>query len=164
MSTTNEVRTACYIGIGANLGDARDQVERAIARIGDLPLSSLAAQSSLFRTAPVDASGDDYINAVVKIDTSLAALALLEHLQAIEQDFGRERPYVNAPRTLDLDLLLYGQATVISDKLTVPHPRMTQRAFVLIPLLQIDPFIQIPGKGAAHNFVPAVAGQAIQKI
>ncbi|MFC7517064.1 2-amino-4-hydroxy-6-hydroxymethyldihydropteridine diphosphokinase [Herbaspirillum sp. GCM10030257] len=164
MSMTNEARTACYIGIGANLGDARDQVERAIARIGELPSSSLTAQSSLFRTAPMDAGGDDYINAVVKLETSLTASALLDHLQAIEQDFGRERPYVNAPRTMDLDLLLYGQSTIRSDKLTVPHPRMTQRAFVLIPLLQIDPFIQIPGKGAAHSFVPAVAGQAIQKI
>lgn len=164
MSITNEVRTACYIGIGANLGDAREQVERAIARIGDLPSSSLTAQSSLFRTAPVDAGGEDYINAVVKLETSLTAPALLDHLQAIEKDFGRERPYVNAPRTMDLDLLLYGQKTMKSDKLTVPHPRMTQRAFVLIPLLQIDPFIQIPGKGAAHSFVPAVAGQAIQKI
>jgi 2-amino-4-hydroxy-6-hydroxymethyldihydropteridine diphosphokinase len=164
MSITNEARTACYIGIGANLGDARDQVERAIARIAELPSSSLTAQSSLFRTAPMDAGGDDYINAVVKLETSLTASALLDLLQAIERDFGRERPYVNAPRTMDLDLLLYGQSTIRSDKLTVPHPRMTQRAFVLIPLLQIDPFIQIPGKGAAHSFVPAVAGQAIQKI
>lgn len=164
MSTIREVRTACYIGIGANLGDARDQVEQAIARIGELPSSSLTAQSSLFRTAPVDAGGDDYINAVVKLETSLTALALLDNLQVIERDFGRERPYVNAPRTMDLDLLLYGQTTMEIDKLTVPHPRITQRAFVLIPLLQIDPFIQIPGKGAAHNFVSAVAGQAIQKI
>ena len=164
MSITNEARTACYIGIGANLGDARDQVERAIARIAELPSSSLTAQSSLFRTAPMDAGGDDYINAVVKLETSLTASALLDLLLAIERDFGRERPYVNAPRTMDLDLLLYGQSTIRSDKLTVPHPRMTQRAFVLIPLLQIDPFIQIPGKGAAHSFVPAVAGQAIQKI
>jgi 2-amino-4-hydroxy-6-hydroxymethyldihydropteridine diphosphokinase len=164
MSAMSAVRTACYIGIGANLGDARDQVERAIARIRELPTSSLTAQSSLFRTTPVDAGGEDYINAVVKLETSLTASALLDHLQAIEQDFGRERPYVNAPRTLDLDLLLYGQSTMTSDRLTVPHPRMTQRAFVLIPLLQIDPFIQIPGEGAAHSFVPAVAGQTIQKI
>lgn len=164
MSAMSEARTTCYIGIGANLGDARDQVERAIARIGELPTSSLTAQSSLFRTAPVEAGGEDYINAVVKLETSLTASALLNHLQAIEQDFGRERPYANAPRTMDLDLLLYGQTTMKSDKLTVPHPRMTQRAFVLIPLLQIDPFIQIPGKGAAHSFVPAVAGQSIQKI
>ncbi|MGH8810072.1 MAG: 2-amino-4-hydroxy-6-hydroxymethyldihydropteridine diphosphokinase [Noviherbaspirillum sp.] len=156
--------TACYIGIGANLGDARDTVLQAVARIGKLRSTRLTEQSSLFRTAPVDAGGDDYINAVVRIDTQLPALDLLQALQAIERDFGRERPYRNAPRTLDLDLLLYGQQMIASDSLVVPHPRMTQRAFVLIPLLQIDPFITIPGKGPAHAFVPGVASQAIQKI
>lgn len=155
---------SCYIGIGANLGDAAKNVTRAIARLGQIPETQVTAQSSLFRTAPVDAGGDDYVNAVAKIETSLAPLDLLDALRAIEQDMGRERPYRNAPRTLDLDILLYGAQTITSDALTVPHPRMTQRAFVLIPLLQIDPFITIPGKGPAHGFVPDVAGQAIQKI
>ncbi|RJF97864.1 2-amino-4-hydroxy-6-hydroxymethyldihydropteridine diphosphokinase [Noviherbaspirillum saxi] len=158
------VRTACYIGIGANLGDAQEQVERAIAGLGQLPSTTLAARSSLFRTAPVDAGGDDYVNAVAKLDTTLTAIALLGHLQAMENAFGRERPYPNAPRTLDLDLLLYGQEIISSDVLTVPHPRMIQRAFVLIPLLQVDPFVHIPGRGAAHTFVPGVSGQKIQKI
>jgi 2-amino-4-hydroxy-6-hydroxymethyldihydropteridine diphosphokinase len=156
--------TACYIGIGANLGEARQTVELAIECLRQLPESRLTGQSSLFRTAPVDAGGDDYINAVVRIDTSLPAEKLLLSLQTIEQDFGRERPYRNAPRTLDLDLLLYGQQTLSSATLTVPHPRMTQRAFVLIPLLQLDPFITIPGCGPAHGFVLGVAGQAIQKV
>jgi 2-amino-4-hydroxy-6-hydroxymethyldihydropteridine diphosphokinase len=156
--------TVSYIGIGANLGNAHDTVQQAISRIGGLDRTKLTAQSSLFRTAPINAGGDDYINAVVRIDTQLSALELLQALQAIEQDFGRERPYQNAPRTLDLDLLLYGKQQTDSDLLTVPHPRMTQRAFVLIPLLQIDPFITIPGRGAAHGFVPEVAGQTIQKI
>jgi 2-amino-4-hydroxy-6-hydroxymethyldihydropteridine diphosphokinase len=160
----NAGRTVCHVGIGSNLGDARDNVERAIARLAQLRETRLAAQSSLFRTAPVDAGGDDYINAVARIDTALTAPELLHELQAIEQDFGRERPFRNAPRTLDLDLLLYGQQTISTAALTVPHPRMTQRAFVLIPLLQIDPFITIPGLGPAHGFVPGVAGQAIQKI
>jgi len=155
---------ACHIGIGANLGDACEQVQQAILRLAQLPQSQLRAQSSLFRTAPIDADGDDYINAVVQLDTALSAQDLLQQLQAIEQDFGRERPYRNAPRTLDLDLLLYGQQTIETTTLQVPHPRMTQRAFVLIPLLQIDPFIEIPGHGPAHAFVPNVAGQAIQKI
>jgi len=154
----------CHIGIGANLGDACEQVQQAILRLAQLPQSQLRAQSSLFRTAPIDADGDDYINAVVQLDTALSAQDLLQQLQAIEQDFGRERPYRNAPRTLDLDLLLYGQQTIETTTLQVPHPRMTQRAFVLIPLLQIDPFIEIPGHGPAHAFVPNVAGQAIQKI
>jgi len=89
---------------------------------------------------------------------------LLQGLQQIEQDFGRQRPYPNAPRTLDLDLLLYGQSTFADAVLTVPHPRMTQRAFVLIPLLQLDPFIVIPKQGPAHQFAPQVADQAIRKI
>lgn len=156
--------TPGYIGIGANLGDAQDTVMRAIGLLGKLPGTRLDAQSSLFRTAPVDAGGDDYINAVVRIQTTLTPSDLLHALQAIEQDFGRERPYRNAPRTLDLDILLYGQQTIATESLTVPHARMTQRAFVLIPLLQIDPFVTIPGQGPAHAFVPGVAGQAIQKI
>ncbi|HJV81222.1 2-amino-4-hydroxy-6-hydroxymethyldihydropteridine diphosphokinase [Noviherbaspirillum sp.] len=157
-------QTSCHIGIGSNLGDARANVERAIERLKQLPQSTLSAQSSLFRTAPIDAGGDDYINAVVRVDTALPPEELLTALRAIEQDFGRERPYQNAPRTLDLDLLLCGRQTISSPSLTVPHPRMTQRAFVLIPLLQIDPLISIPGLGPAHTFVPNVAGQAIQKV
>jgi 2-amino-4-hydroxy-6-hydroxymethyldihydropteridine diphosphokinase len=153
-----------YIGIGANLGDARAQVQRAILQLGKLPDTSLATQSSLFCTAPVDAGGDDYINAVACVKTRLSAHALLQGLQQIEQSFGRQRPYPNAPRTLDLDLLLYGQSTFADDVLTVPHPRMTQRAFVLIPLLQIDPFIVIPNHGPAHQFAPQVADQVIRKV
>lgn len=160
----SRTRSACYIGIGSNLGDARGNVQRAIVRLGQLPETRLNAQSSLFRTAPVDAGGDDYINAVARIETGLPATDLLLALRAIEQDFGRERPYRNAPRTLDLDILLYGQQTIASDALTVPHPRLTQRAFALIPLLQLDPFITIPGFGPAHAFVAGVADQAITKI
>lgn len=153
-----------YIGIGSNLGDAQGNVQRAILRLNKLPDTHLSGQSSLFRTAPVNAGGDDYINAVACIDTRLPAAQLLQELQAIEKDFGRERPYPNAPRTLDLDILLYGQQKIFSDSLVVPHPRLTERAFALIPLLQLDPFITIPGKGAAHGFVSSVAGQAIQKV
>ncbi|MEC4720298.1 2-amino-4-hydroxy-6-hydroxymethyldihydropteridine diphosphokinase [Noviherbaspirillum sp. CPCC 100848] len=160
----SRARQACCIGIGANLGNAQDQVEQAIARLARLPDSALLARSSLFCSAPLDAGGDDYINAVVKLETGLSAQALLAELQAIEQEFGRERPYRNAPRTLDLDLLLYGREQIESETLSVPHPRMTQRAFVLIPLLQVDPFIDIPGQGPAHSFVPGVAAQTIRKI
>ncbi len=152
-----------YIGIGANLGDARDQVQHAILQLGQLPDTSFSAQSSLFRTAPLDAGGDNYINAAACLITRLSAHALLKQLQRIEQDFGRERPYPNAPRTLDLDLLLYGQSTIADDELIVPHPRIMERAFVLIPLLQIDPFIVIPNHGPAHQFAPQVADQIISK-
>ena len=152
------------IGVGANLGEARLTVQQAIARLALLPQTSLIGQSSLFLTAPIEASGDDYVNAVVALQTELTAPALLQALQELELAFGRERPYRNAPRTLDLDLLLYGTQQIVTASLTVPHPRMTERAFVLLPLLQLDPFIQIPGKGAAHQFVPQVAGQRIVKL
>jgi 2-amino-4-hydroxy-6-hydroxymethyldihydropteridine diphosphokinase len=153
-----------YIGVGANLGDACDTVQRAIKELSNLPQTSVRQQSSLFRTAPIDAGGDDYVNAVACINTQLDPQELLVRLQSIENDFGRERPYVNAPRTLDLDILLYGNQKIDTETLTVPHPRLTQRAFALIPLLQIDPFIAIPGKGAAHTFVSSVADQVITKI
>ncbi len=153
-----------YIGIGSNLGDARAQVEQALAALQHLPHTRLSGQSSLFQTAPVEAAGNDFINAVACLETQLSAQVLLEHLQALEQAAGRERTFVNAPRTLDLDLLLYGQQAIDTATLTVPHPRMTARAFVLIPLLQLDPFIAIPGRGAAHQFAPQVAGQTIRKL
>jgi 2-amino-4-hydroxy-6-hydroxymethyldihydropteridine diphosphokinase len=158
----NEI--TAYIGIGSNLDDARDNVQRALLQLDKLTATRVSGQSSLFRSAPIDAGGDDYVNAVARIETRLPAAQLLQEMQSIEQLFGRERPYPNAPRTMDLDLLLYGQQQIATGTLTVPHPRMTERAFVLIPLLQIDPFLAIPGKGAAHQFVPAVAGQSIQKV
>lgn len=157
-------RSVAFIGIGANLGDARATVEAALEALDKLPQTRLTARSSLFRAAPVDAGGDDFINAVARIETSLPAAELLLQLQALELAHGRERPYVNAPRTLDLDILLYGQDEIRTASLTVPHPRLTQRAFALIPLLQIDPLIQIPGAGPAHGFAPGVTGQSIQKI
>jgi 2-amino-4-hydroxy-6-hydroxymethyldihydropteridine diphosphokinase len=157
-------RVAAYIGIGANRGDAHASVKKAIADLGKLPATRLTGQSDLFRTAPVDATGDDYVNAVVRIETQLTAEDLLAALKALEVTAGRERPYANAPRTLDLDILIYGTQRVSSPSLVVPHPRLTQRAFALIPLLQIDPLIDIPGKGPAHSFVPGVAGQVISKI
>jgi 2-amino-4-hydroxy-6-hydroxymethyldihydropteridine diphosphokinase len=153
-----------FIGIGANLGDAQANVEDAIARLAALPGATLLGRSSLYRTAPIDSSGDDYINAVASIDTTLAPQALLEALQEIELAHGRERPYRNAPRTLDLDLLIYGGDTIATDTLTVPHPRMHERAFVLAPLLEIAPGLAIPGLGPATAFVPQVADQFITRI
>lgn len=153
-----------YIGIGSNLGDACSNVQQAILQLEQLPATRLSAQSSLFLTAPVAADGADYINAVASIATQLPAQQLLQALQAIELAFGRERPYANAPRTLDLDILLYGEQIILSELLIVPHPRLIQRAFALIPLLQLAPLIVIPGQGPAHHFVPGVAGQRIQKV
>jgi 2-amino-4-hydroxy-6-hydroxymethyldihydropteridine diphosphokinase len=150
-----------YIGIGANLGDARANVLDAVTRLRGLPETTVTGVSSLYRTAPVDSLGDDYINAVARIDTTLDPEALLRALHDIEQQHGRERPYRNAPRTLDLDVLLYGDEQIASPTLTVPHPRLTQRAFVLVPLLELAPSIVIPGLGPAAAFADSVANQAI---
>ena len=153
-----------YVGIGANLGEARSNVVDALVRLSELPGTHLVAQSSLYRSAPIDSSGDDYINAVACIDTPLSAPALLAALQAIELAHGRERPYRNAPRTLDLDVLLYAGERIALPDLLVPHPRMLERAFVLAPLLEIAPGIEVPGHGAARDYLPAVAGQGIEKL
>lgn len=153
-----------YVGIGANLGDARANVRDALARLDAYPGCRLRAASGCWRTAPVDSSGDDYINAVAAVDTELDTHALLAALMDIEQAHGRERPYRNAPRTLDLDVLLYGDAVIDTPTLTVPHPRMHERAFVLAPLLEIAPDIAIPGRGRAADFLPGVADQAIARL
>jgi 2-amino-4-hydroxy-6-hydroxymethyldihydropteridine diphosphokinase len=153
-----------YVGIGANLGDARANVLDAIARLSLLAGSTLLHTSSMYRTAPIDSSGDDYVNAVACLDTSLDAHDLLGALQDIEQAHGRERPYYNAPRTLDLDLLLYDDETIATDTLSVPHPRMHERAFVIAPLLEIAPDVVIPGHGPARAFAQLVAGQTIAKL
>jgi len=153
-----------YIGIGANLGDARGHVDDAVARLGLLPLSRVLRTSPYYRTAPIDAAGDDYVNAVVALDTRLSAEDLLAALHGIEADHGRERPYRNAPRTLDLDLLLYGDAVISTGTLTVPHPRMLERAFVLRPLLDIAPAIAVPGRGRAAAHFSGVATQVIERL
>lgn len=133
-----------YIALGANLGDAVATLKQAVASINAACLFAVKKTSSLYKTEPLEtlqghAPGDDYINAVVEIETLLTAPVLLDHLQQIEAAAGRERPYINAPRTLDLDLLLYGEGHIDSTQLTVPHPRMWQRAFVLVPLAEIAP-------------------------
>ncbi|MEO6971810.1 MAG: 2-amino-4-hydroxy-6-hydroxymethyldihydropteridine diphosphokinase [Rhodoferax sp.] len=128
-----------YVALGANLGDAAATVGCAMDAIDGLPGTRVTRRSSLYRTAPVDASGPDYINAVVEVSTALTAPQLLEQLQKLELAAGRERSYRNAPRTLDLDLLLHGDASLQSPTLTIPHPRMFERAFVLVPLAEIAP-------------------------
>ncbi len=147
-----------YIGLGANLGDAQEGVVQAIAAIANTPGLVLTAQSSLYRTAPIDSSGPDYINAVVQVSTELTAPEVLSALQALENQAGRERPYLNAPRTLDLDLLLYGQAKIQSDRLTVPHPRLEQRAFVLLPLAEIAAELVLP------SLLQSVESQRIARL
>jgi 2-amino-4-hydroxy-6-hydroxymethyldihydropteridine diphosphokinase len=133
-----------YIALGANLGNAAQTVLDAIQAINDLPETKVTKQSSLYKTAAMESLPDapkspDYINAVIEISCHQPAYLLLEQLQKIEQKAGRNRPYLNAPRTLDLDILLYGDAHIHTETLTVPHPRMWQRVFVLVPLAEIAP-------------------------
>ena len=152
-----------YVALGSNLGDTAATLKQAIKCINALPNCSVKKTSSLYKTAPLEtlpghAPGGDYINAVVEIETSLPAPTLLQHMQQIEQAAGRERPHINAPRTLDLDLLLYGSGSIESANLTVPHPRMWQRAFVLVPLAEISPGLVSAGQ------LQAVQGQKIAAL
>ncbi len=147
-----------FVALGANLGDAAQAVRAAIAALEALPEGKLTAASSLYTTAPVDSSGPDYVNAVVRLETGLTAPGLLHALQQIEADAGRTRPWRHAPRTLDLDLLLYGSAQIHSPQLEVPHPRMLERAFVLVPLAEIAPDLVDPEPLARVSF------QAISRL
>ncbi len=148
---------AC-VAIGANLGDAAATVMQAMQTLQQLADTSVVKCSSLYRTAPHEAQGPDFINAAVLLQTHLTPLALLHALQAIEQQEGRERPYKNAPRTLDLDLIFYGDVQLQTPELTLPHPRWHNRAFVLHPLADIWP------ERVSAAMLQAVADQAIEKV
>ncbi|WP_322106801.1 2-amino-4-hydroxy-6-hydroxymethyldihydropteridine diphosphokinase [Paraburkholderia sp. J41] len=156
--------TVAWLGIGANLGDARQALKDAVVCLAQQHTLTVVAKSSLYRTAPIDAGGDDYFNCVVKLETPLGAHDLLALCQRVEHYFGRERPYRNAPRTLDIDILLYGDAIIDTADLVVPHPRLTGRAFALVPLVEIDPELVVPGLGPASAFLAAVADQRIEKV
>ncbi|CCD38166.1 2-amino-4-hydroxy-6-hydroxymethyldihydropteridinepyrophosphokinase [Candidatus Paraburkholderia kirkii UZHbot1] len=156
--------TIPYLGLGANLGDARQTLKDAVVCLAQQHTVTVLAKSSLYRTAPIDATGDDYFNCVVKLETSLPARSLLRLCHSIEEQFGRERPYRNAPRTLDLDILLYGVSSIDEADLVVPHPRMTERAFVLVPLIELEPDLILPQRGRADAFVAGVADQRIEKV
>jgi 2-amino-4-hydroxy-6-hydroxymethyldihydropteridine diphosphokinase len=148
-----------YIALGSNLEQPAQQVRLAIAAIAALPDCQLIKQSSLYETAPVDcpelnaAPVPDFINAVVQVSTQLDPHALLAALQGIENAAGRERPFVNAPRVLDCDLLLYDNRLINDSELTLPHPRMHQRGFVLLPLFEIDPHVSIPNHGKIATLI-----------
>lgn len=153
-----------FVALGANLGNARATLDAAFGALALLPATHLRAASSLYRTAPVDSSGPDYLNAVVVLDTRLAPRTLLRELQRVERAHGRDRPYRNAPRTLDLDLLLYGLRTIETSALTVPHPRLHERAFVLQPLAEVAPQVVIPGRGPVAALLRNIAGQRIDRL
>jgi 2-amino-4-hydroxy-6-hydroxymethyldihydropteridine diphosphokinase len=154
-----------YIGIGSNLDDPRRQVLEAFDELDQLPHSRVVKRSSLYRSAPVGYTAQpDFINAVAQVETALPAERLLAELQQIEARHGRARSFANAPRTLDLDLLMVGSAQLSSTGLTLPHPRMHERAFVLKPLLEISPDAEIPGRGPAQPFLHACSAQDAQRI
>lgn len=153
-----------WVGLGANLGDTRATLAAALEALCALPGTQLIAKSSWYRSAPIEASGPDYLNAVAQLHTRLAPHDLLTRLQAIEAQHGRERPWRNAPRTLDLDLLLYGGQVIDTPTLAVPHPRMHQRAFVLQPLAECWPDLIVPGKGRVRELLAAVAAQPVEKL
>jgi 2-amino-4-hydroxy-6-hydroxymethyldihydropteridine diphosphokinase len=154
-----------FIALGGNLGDPESTVRQGIAALAELPQGRLVAASSLYRSAALgNADQPDFVNAVAQLSTALAPQSLLAALLAIEKRFGRERSFRNAPRTLDLDLLLYDAQTVDEPELAVPHPRMHERAFVLAPLLELAPDCVIPGKGPAADWLARCRGQIIEKL
>jgi len=154
-----------YIGLGSNLEDPQSQLRRAFADIDKLPDTRVDARSSLYRSAPIGLLDQpDFVNAVAKIATKLTPQALLQALLHIEHQHGRERTVRNAPRTLDLDVLLYDDMQLHEHGLTIPHPQMHRRAFVLQPLLEIAPDIGIPGVGQARQALQACQDQVLERI
>ena len=145
-----------WVGLGANLGDRGEAMLQALHGMAALPHTQLQAVSSLYSSAPVDATGPDYLNAVARLSTTQAPQDFLQALQALELAAGRERPYRNAPRTLDLDVLLWGNEKLQTPILTVPHPRMLERAFVLRPLAELD------AQSVSAQQLAAVADQRIE--
>ena len=149
--------TVAYVGIGSNLQDPRAQVLQAFTELDRLPHTRVVKKSSLYRTAPIGhADQPDFINAVAQLETGLPAERLLAELQEVEARHGRKRSFPNAPRTLDLDLLLFGDLTLDSPSLKVPHARMHERAFVLKPLLEISPELRFD--------LEACASQKVERI
>ncbi|MEY4750016.1 MAG: 2-amino-4-hydroxy-6-hydroxymethyldihydropteridi ne pyrophosphokinae [Pseudomonadota bacterium] len=152
-----------WIGLGANLGDARATLEAACTALAAVSQSRWVGRSSWYESAPVDATGPTFLNAVAVLDSGLEPLVLLDALQAIELSHGRERPYRNAPRTLDLDLLLYGAATLDAPRLQLPHPRLHQRAFVLAPLVELEPALLL-AQGPAATLLAGLSDQPFRRL
>ncbi len=158
------MKIRAFVGLGANLGNSAQHLADAVAALRSLSSTDDVMCSSFYRSAPLDAPGPDYLNAVVSLHTQLPPHALLEALQRIEQAQGRDRTFRHAPRTLDLDLLLYGDQIISTSGLVVPHPRLHERAFVLYPLAELAPGLQVPGLSAVQALLPAVKGQRLQRL
>ena len=157
--------TPAFVALGANLGNPAQQVAAGVEALAMLPNTRLAAVSPFYRSAPVGYAGQPhFVNAVAKIETALAPRELLDALLAIERNFGRIRDVKNGPRTLDLDIALYGDSQVSEPGLEIPHPRMRERAFVLVPLADIDPDQVVPGLGRAADLLAGVDAASVEKM
>jgi 2-amino-4-hydroxy-6-hydroxymethyldihydropteridine diphosphokinase len=156
--------SVAYVGVGSNLDTPRAHVERALAELDGLAHTRVVKRSSLYRSAPLGyAAQPDFVNAVAELSTALPAEQLLAGLQRIEADHGRARSFRDAPRTLDLDLLLYDDEVRRSPSLILPHPRMHERAFVLEPLVEIAPGVSVPHRGRASDLLRACRGQRVER-
>ena len=153
-----------FIGFGGNIGDTRQLITYAIVCLAQRCELQILAKSCFYQSAPLQATGGDYINAVIEIETRLTPYGLLHVCQTVEQEFGRERPYTNAPRTIDLDILSFEGVLQEDSELTLPHPRIIERSFVLLPLLEIAPDFFLPKLGELKAYLPQVAGQRIEKL
>ena len=161
---TAQTHTAC-VALGANIGDPAQNIAAGFAALAVLPGTRLVTRSSLYRSAPVGyADQPDFINAVAKIETALAPQALLDALLAIERAHGRVREFPNAPRTLDLDIVLYGDEVVHEPGLTIPHARMLERAFVMVPLAEIAPDAMVPGHGCVRDLAARVDAGSVAQL
>jgi len=154
-----------FIALGSNLQQPEQQILKAFSEIKSLPKTRLLKQSSLYRTAPVGYDNQpDFINAVAQVETDLTPRELLRALLAIENKHGRQRPFANAPRVLDLDLLLHGNMVMSTEELTLPHPRMHERGFVLLPLAEIAPTLQLTRYGKVSDLAKTHMAQGIEKL
>lgn len=156
--------TQVYIGLGSNLENPLAQVTTALGELAQLPQTRLLAQSRLYRSDPIGPAQPDYINAVALLDTQLSPLALLDALQALEQAHRRVRLEHWGPRTLDLDILLYGDQVIAHERLNVPHPFLTQRSFVLYPMADINPALQLPDGTQLQALLQACPAQGLQVL
>lgn len=163
MTNIKTPAVTAYVGLGANLGDPIETLLAACDALQQLPQTTNVCISGFYRTAPIDADGPHYINAVASLKTTLEPHDLLQHLFEIEHAHGRERHYLNAPRTLDMDLLLYGKQRIQSADLIIPHPRMHLRAFVLMPLAELNPKLVLE-QGSIQQLLVACADQSIEPL
>ncbi len=165
LSTQHSALITAFIALGSNLNDPSAQIRSALRALAALPESRLVSRSSLYRNPPVGhLEQPDFVNAVAGIETRIGARELLERLLEIERAHGRARDFPNAPRTLDLDIVLYGERTVREPGLVIPHPRMLERAFVLVPLAEIAPDAVVPGHGRVADLLRNVDTSGVIKL